>query len=182
MTIIKETFLTDFSVKKCLINFRDVKDFPAVFESKTPSLAKLKSEIGFEAVCAWIEMWLINLRESVNVGKKMTDSQCQETAIILLEDYPTLKIVDINLIFRKAKTGGFGTIYDRIDVTVISEWFKKYFNERCEVAEGISLREHDKEKYDEMKYGSERSSQSRNDDDYDRFKINHITAKMFKPE
>lgn len=179
MKITKETLLTEFSVSKCLTKFREVKDFPAVFQSKTPSLAKLQIELGFDIVSAWIEMWLINLRESVNIGKKMTDSQCRETAILILEDYPLIKIVDIHLIFRMVKTGQFGIIYDRLDGMIVLDWFKKYFEQRLAAGESESIREHDKLKYDQQRdYQEEKKGSDQNNEDFNKFRVGYIASKL----
>jgi hypothetical protein len=73
----------------------------------------------------------------------MTDPQCQETAILILETYPSLTIADINLIFKKAKLGKFGAMYDRLDGQLILSWVDAYFSERCVSAANISMREAD---------------------------------------
>lgn len=74
----------------------------------------------------------------------MTDTQTQETAILILETYPSLTIADINLIFKKAKLGKFGSMYDRLDGQLILSWFDLYFSERCSAAANASMRESDK--------------------------------------
>lgn len=161
--------------------FREIKDFPAVFQSKTPTLARLKKEIGFDATSAWIEMWLINMRESVNIGKKMTDSQCRETAMLILEEFPLIKIADIHLIFRKAKTGYFGTLYDRLDGLIILSWFKQYFEERLIAAENQSIREHDTLRYQQQRdYQEEKRGVDAENEDFNKFKAGYITNHILK--
>lgn len=78
----------------------------------------------------------------------MTDVQTQETAMLILESYPALTIADINLIFKKAKTGKFGPMYDRLDGQLILSWFDTYFDERCQAAANASIREADRFKGD----------------------------------
>jgi hypothetical protein len=172
--------LTEYSVTQCLSKFRDIRDFTAVFQSKTPSLARMVKEIGFDVVSAWIEMWLINMRESINIGKKMTDSQCQETAMLILEEYPLIKIADIHLIFRMAKTNQFGIIYDRLDCTVVLNWFKTYFEQRLIAAENQSIREHDNIKYGQQRdYQEEKRGEQQNDADYKNFRVGYMASKLF---
>ena len=78
----------------------------------------------------------------------MNDVQTQETAILIVETYPSLTIADINLIFKRAKLGKFGQFYDRLDGQLILGWIDTYFDERCQSAANISMREADKFKGD----------------------------------
>ncbi len=76
----------------------------------------------------------------------MNDVQTIETAYLIVETYYSINIADINLIFKRAKLGRYGTTYDRLDGQVILSWFEKHFNERCESAANMSMRESDKYK------------------------------------
>lgn len=147
-TITNSQFLTDFSLPAVQKLCRGVNDYPAVFESKLPSLGSINRRFGIDFTQAYIEGWIVNLREFVNVGKKMSDMQTQETAILILETYPSLTIADINLIFKKAKLGKFGSMYDRLDGQLILSWFDLYFSDRCAAAANASMREADSFKGD----------------------------------
>ena len=78
----------------------------------------------------------------------MTDVQTQETAMLIVDSFHALTIADINLIFKNAKMGKYGKIYDRLDGQLILSWFDKHFNERCAAAAEISIREAEKYKND----------------------------------
>lgn len=123
-----------------------MNDYPAVLESNLPTIGAINRQYGIDFTQAYIEGWIVNIREFINVGKKMTDVQTQETAILIIENYPVLKISDINLIFKRAKLGKFGQFYDRLDGQLLLGWFDTYFNERCQAAANISMREADKYK------------------------------------
>lgn len=125
-----------------------MNDYTAVLESNLPTIGSINRQYGIDFTQAYTEGWIVNLREFINVGKKMTDQQTQETAMLIIENYPALKISDINLIFKRAKLGKFGSMYDRLDGQLILSWFDTYFNERCEAAANISIRESDKYKGD----------------------------------
>ena len=122
---------------------RSVNDYPAVLKSALPTIGAMNRNLGIDFSQAYIEGWITNLREFINVGKKMTDTQCIETAMLIVENYPSLNIADINLIFKRAKLGKFGQMYDRLDGQLVLSWFDSYFNERCEAAANISMREAD---------------------------------------
>lgn len=119
-----------------------------MFNSNTPSLSEIEQAYGYDCLQAYLEGWIVNLREFVNVGKKMTDVQTFETAMIILQDYKCLTIADINLLFKRAKSGYYGNLYDRLDGQIILGWFRKYFSERCNAAEEQSISEASKYKND----------------------------------
>lgn len=125
--------------KKC----RRIESFAEILKSELPSLALIKRRFGEDFIQAYIEGWIINLREFVNVGKKMTDEQTQETAMLIVQEYYNLNISDINFIFKNAKLGRYGKIYDRLDGQLILEWFDKHFAQRCTEAANISMNEYD---------------------------------------
>ena len=79
-TITKETFLREFSVPAVQVACRAVNSYPAVFSANTPALIEIEQAYGYDCLQAYLEGWLVNLREFVNVGKKMTDAQTFETA------------------------------------------------------------------------------------------------------
>jgi len=125
---------------------RKLNDLPSVLKSDLPSLGDITKAQGFDFTQAYLDGWIINLREFLNIGKKMTDAQTHETAMLIIDTYPSLKISDINLIFKRVKLGKFGKIYDRLDGQLILSWFDVYFAERCDAAANMSEREADRYK------------------------------------
>lgn len=113
----------------------------ACIESKAPTIASIRKSFGQDYIQAYIEMWIVNLRMFFNVGKSMTDEQTYMTAELIVDTFYNLNIADINLIFKNAKLGKYGKIYDRLDGNIILEWFQIYFDERCNVAAERSIRE-----------------------------------------
>jgi len=113
-----------------------------------PALAEVEKTYGYEFLQAYIEGWIVNLREFVNVGKRMTDIQTFETAMIILQDYKYLTIADINLLFKRAKIGYYGKLYDRLDGQIILDWFRTYDKERAAAAVEDSINEAQKYKDD----------------------------------
>lgn len=86
--------------------------------------------------------WIIHLSASLNVGRGMTDFQVRDAAEVILIEFPYLTIADIAYVFRKAKTGYYGELYDRLDITVISRWFRRHWSERLDDAENQSYISH----------------------------------------
>lgn len=145
-TITADQFLKDFNLPEVNKICRKINDYSAVLSSGLPTIGSIKKIYGYDFTQAYIEGWIVNLRDFINVGKKMNDNQCYETAYLILETYPFLSIADINLIFKKAKLGKYGSMYDRLDGQMILSWFELHFSERCEAASNLSMREADKYK------------------------------------
>lgn len=118
---------------------RSVNTIPQVFESNLPTLGAIKRSYGETFTQAYIETWIVNICEFVNIGKNMNPNQIFETALMIIDLYPYYTLSDINLVFKKAKIGEFGQIYDRIDGQIILLWFSTYNRLRCVEAEQISI-------------------------------------------
>jgi len=149
-----------------------INSYPDVFKSDMPSLWDVEKAYGYECLQAYLEGWIVNLREFVNVGKRMTDNQTFETAMIILQDYKCLTIADINLIFKRAKSGYYGNLYDRLDGQIILGWFRKYFSERCSAAAEDSINEASKYKEVNTQRTSDKIAQ--NEHAFKLFKMEHF--------
>lgn len=112
-----------------------IKDFSDIFNAKYPTLGIIKSELGESTVLGFLKLHIIDLRVFLNIGKSMSDSQTEQTAMLILDEFPALTVADIKLFFTKIKKGHYGQIYDRLDGQLILIWLKKYFEERCDTAE-----------------------------------------------
>lgn len=124
-----------------MVALRSCKTELECIDSKTPQISTIKKSFGEDFIQAYIESWIVNLRMFFNVGRAMTDAQTFETAMMIVEEYPYLNIADINLIFKNAKLGKYGKLYDRLDGSIILEWFERYFNDRCNAASERSIAE-----------------------------------------
>lgn len=84
------------------------------------------------------------------IGRRntMNDTQVAETAMLILEEFPKLKIDDIALFFRYCKTSHFGKLYD-INGATIFEWINTYCKERGEYEYQL-LQVREKQRQDEL--------------------------------
>lgn len=79
--------------------------------------------------------------KSFNVSKNMNEDQIIDMAVDWVESYstkgsfdePTIRIEEIIAFLELAKTGRYGQPFDRIDASVLQEWFEKYYKERRQV-------------------------------------------------
>lgn len=65
----------------------------------------------------------------------------KELLELIIETYPRLRISDVILIFKRAKIGHYGELYNRLDGPVVLSWFRKYEEERLEALHTVRQRE-----------------------------------------
>ena len=88
----------------------------------------------------------------------MKSGQIYQTAEMIIDRFPLMKIADVIYLFKKAKGGEFGPLWEGLDGLKILSWFIQVWNERLDCGESISDREHDNMKHEfEELIGSERT-------------------------
>lgn len=111
-------------------------------ESNTPSFSLLKRQYGEVKAEAYIKMWILDLVGSINTARTLSESQIDEIAMLILSEYYMITITDISLIFKNAKTGKYGNLYETLSMDKILSWFNEYFNERCSIGGMMTRNEH----------------------------------------
>jgi len=114
-------------------------------ENNTPSLGYICRTLQNEPLAlALVKLHIIDLLDFINPSRSMSIEQVEQTAELLISDYSYLKIADILLVFKKAKKGEFGQLYEGIDGMKILQWFAQTWDERLEAAEINSQNEANK--------------------------------------
>lgn len=106
---------------------------------QNPSLARLRADYGEEAIEDIIRLYLIDLSENVNLKRPLRDSQVDNIAREVVAEYYSLTIADVHIIFRKAKRGEYGVLYESLDTPKVMTWFRDYFAERCQTGADMSV-------------------------------------------
>lgn len=144
-------FLTIYNPKKVKKALRAVKDTRGAIAVKTPSLAGIRREYGEEKAEAYIKIWTIELNEVLNVTRPLTEAQIDEFASLLISEFWAVSIADLYLVFKTAKLGGYGELYGSLSIDKMLGWFRKYYDERQNIAASINREKHSKTKYIEEK-------------------------------
>lgn len=76
----------------------------------------------------------------LSVGKSIQSHQITFLAREILREYYYLTIAEIRFCMEQGVRGEYGQIYDRMDASVVAEWFVKYTDNRTIVGEDIDFR------------------------------------------
>lgn len=76
--------------------------------------------------------------KTFNVNKNMNEDQIIDLAVEWIESYsvkgsfdePTIRLEEIITFLELAKSGRYGYPFDRIDSSILQQWFEKYYSER----------------------------------------------------
>jgi hypothetical protein len=88
-------------------------------------LSKIKKEDEASLHIA-LKNLIVNLVESLNLTQTVNESQIIEMVFLLSDKYWFVKLEELVLVFKKAKLGEYGKIYNRLDVQIISEWIDSF--------------------------------------------------------
>lgn len=111
-----------------------------------PTLGTLQREKSKDFAIGLTMGWLVYLNDILNLNKPMTEDQIELCAIEVNETYYTLKISDLTFLFKKIISGSYGEFYESLTIPKVLSFFREYFEERCQLAEQQSLRNHNDDK------------------------------------
>lgn len=109
-------------------------------ECKT--LALIKKDNDENKVLSIISAWIIDLNEFLNIKNQMSESQIEQTALFILDDYYYFNIAEINLIFTRIKKGFYGSFYESLDGTKLLSYFNQYDIERMGLVDDENYHKH----------------------------------------
>lgn len=135
----KQSFLSVYAPAKCLRVFHRENTLALAINSSAPTLGSIRREYSEDFQIAYVSVWIVNLNDFVNALRKMSPEQIEETATIIVQEYPYMNLADINLVFRKIKKGEFGQLFAEIDGMKILSWLEQYARERARTAAEISM-------------------------------------------
>ena len=121
--------------------FRHVQTIDDALVCQSDSIITLCLVNGTDAVEANIAMQLVELQKTLGVRNKLNEEQCDELAAEITATFKHLTMADIHVIFRRAKHGEYGDMYERISIPKVLTWFRKYTEEREDTAVKRSERE-----------------------------------------
>lgn len=96
---------------------------------------------------ALFKLHLISLDSFLRQKDGLTPDQIEFIAEEVMSSYGgMLNFADIHVIFRNAKLGKYGELYNQLSAVKIMRWFSEYADQRCNMAYQINLQK-DREAY-----------------------------------
>lgn len=83
----------------------------------------------------WLIAHLTILSEMSGVQQKLTDNQMENIAMMIVQNYPDLKISELWLFFHQFKCGEYGKFYGAVDSLHIMASLKEFRNYLCGIYE-----------------------------------------------
>lgn len=105
-------------------------------------MAKTKREKGIPFTEAFLQSWLVNLNEILNLNKPMTETQIVLCTSEIINNYPAMNVSDLTLLFKRIMRGEFGEFYESLSIPKVLTFFRDYYEERLEKAYQINNQKH----------------------------------------
>lgn len=151
VTTTNREFLETYNPKSLAVAFRDVKSPLAAIDSGGSNLFKLRKAHGDVKVAALIKLYMLELNNLLNLKRSLTEEMIDAIADELLASFSMLNMADVHLVFRRAKTGFYGELYENVNMPKVLTWFADYFEERCGAAAQRSIDEAQQYKRDDKR-------------------------------
>jgi hypothetical protein len=97
---------------------------------KYPQIKDLVKDNGEPVVLLLIAVMVRDYCASVNVARNMNEDQILEAAAMLMDEAGNFRLEDYAMMFALAKRGKLVKIYERIDLTTITDMADAYYAER----------------------------------------------------
>lgn len=115
----------------------------------TPTLGTLNRELGKDFTDGLLMAWLNHLNFILNLKRPLSEEAIEVCAIDINNEFYAIKISDLSFLFKRIYSGFYGEFYESLSIPKVMSFFRDYFDERCNLAEEQSLRNHNDLKSDD---------------------------------
>lgn len=109
----------------------------------------MQSQYGEEQMTDFLVMQINNVQKLLNIENVMDTQTALFAAQSILDEFGLLNIADMRLVFTRAIRGQYGQFYNRITIPQMIDWFRQYFDNRCQLCALAS--EQEGERYKEQR-------------------------------
>ena len=127
-----KAFAMKYDPLQVLTGLQHIKTIKQAISDDKNGVAFYSKHLGMDAMLAIIELHLVALSGSVNVGQPLTKYQVKEIAIEILNVFYYLSMTEICFVLRRAKRGEYGQLYGVLNIVAILDWFNQYAEERAQ--------------------------------------------------
>lgn len=145
-------------------------------ESNFPSINRIVRELGYKETAVLMVAHITRLEALLNVSRPMLPEAMAETAKCIidtcLESGISINAADIEIVFKRARSGRYGSYYGGIGCNDILTWFNDYISEKAEEFVRYNI-----EKSQQYDSGSERSCDRAKAKDRE---AHHVAAEYYR--
>lgn len=113
---------------------------------KYPMIKDVVKIQGHKPTLAVLSIMVKDFSASINVVRNLNEDQVIEIAGMLLDECDNFRLEDYVMMFSLAKRGKLVKIFDRLDISVVTEMLDNYWKQRHE--QGIKHQEKEVEKFE----------------------------------
>lgn len=88
-------------------------------------------EINEDIIIGTLVALILRTGNFFNISNRISEDQAIQTAFLILDKYPHETIEDFVIMFRNAKSGKYGELYNRLDGQIIFQWMQTYLDEKA---------------------------------------------------
>jgi len=138
-----------YAPNNCLIYASKIKSVSDAMALDSHSIGKLQREESKNFTEGLLLGWLIYLNEILNLKNPMSETQMILASQLICEEFYMLKMSELTLLFKRIISGQYGEFYERLSIDKVLTFFRKYLEERFEIAIDQSSRNHRDQKQNE---------------------------------
>jgi len=138
----KKDYINTYTPMKSMRLYKNVKTSLQAINCGAETIGQIMRATSYDYLIAFINVWLIDLNEYLNLKNKLTPNQIEQISNYIIDDYSYLNIADFNLVFSGIKKGYYGQFFESIDGLKIMTIFEKYANKRANEVFESGLNEH----------------------------------------
>lgn len=131
-----------YAPNNCMVYASQIKSVSDAMAKDSHSIGKIQREQSKNFTEGLLLYWLIYLNEILNLKNPMSEEQMKLASQLICEEFYMLKMSELTLLFKRIISGQYGEFYERLSIDKVLTFFRKYLEERFEIAIDESSRNH----------------------------------------
>ncbi len=128
------------AIEKRYAEVKTIAQAVALPMDAAPCLLRMVRKSERKLIVAGLALHLRELDKFLALKNGMSDDALLFTAEGIIDEFGgSLTMADVKIVLTKAKRGGYGKMYERLDCPTVMEWFRQYHDERLSAAYEYNL-------------------------------------------
>ena len=145
----RNSLMKKYAPTNCMALASEIKSVSDAMSKDSHSIGKIQREQSKNFTEGLLLYWLIYLNQILNLKNPMSETQMVLASQLICEEFYMLKMSELTLLFKRIISGSYGEFYERLSIDKVLTFFRKYLEERFEIAIDESSRNHRDQKQNE---------------------------------